>query len=293
MRDGEVQFYRFPNLSGIFQFYLGKDGQTVQVDWCDDGIMGASTGTAGATAGVGQNYLWDRYPGEIEPDVPAHTCVVGMAGEPTGFGAAGDACSACAAISTPVRHHDCCDWEYGTCSCSLFEMIPPDQRRPNIYTDQNLGADNPHLRAWQGPLEPADAIAANCGTGLGQPASEAMLPASTDDLMGGTTITPSPDGGDVVTSTVAAPTSATPLVTTDGAVVPPPMPPAAPAAPAPTTALTAPASAAPATTAAAPATTTTTPTNTGMLVLGLVAVVAGLGGIAYLAHARTAGTAST
>jgi hypothetical protein len=68
LQDGQVIFYRFASAPGLFQFFAGQNGAT-QVAFCNDGIVG-----------VGQDYLWNRFPGEIEPDRPAHTQVIGLAG---------------------------------------------------------------------------------------------------------------------------------------------------------------------------------------------------------------------
>jgi hypothetical protein len=78
--------------------------------------------------GVGQNYLWDRYPGEIEPSEPAHTGVIGLAG--------------------------CCG------KCGKRGPCPPH--------DPNYGATEPHLRAGQGPLSDGERMYDPCAYGVGQ-----------------------------------------------------------------------------------------------------------------------------
>jgi hypothetical protein len=207
LQPGQVVFYRFSGLTGIFEFYLARDGRNIMVDRCNDGAAGVTTGAAGVgqgadrqhrhhgvggavgvgeAAGVGQNYLWDRYPGEIAPETPAHTLSVGLAGglgsapssptglsAPKGFGDAvgvGDAptglggcgCGPTTWDPTTTGHHPCCDWEWGTCTCAGFLWNPntgpgsPDD--PGcVYREPNYGSTQIHLRAGQGPLGYANA----------------------------------------------------------------------------------------------------------------------------------------
>jgi len=266
LRQGEVQFYRFPDAPGIFEFYLGQDGR-VRIDHCDDGVVGVGAHLTTCTScggspekllhphrpppamhmapGLGQNYLWDRYPGEIEPDEGAHTGTVGLAG-------CGDG------------HHPACDWESGACYCDVLAWGPPERFGRCTTPPPNPGSSHPHLRAGHGP--PGN-------VGMGQ--------------------TVNPDGtitqGDI---TYTPPTSGP---STQGWTPGEELPPASPSPPGvqpgsgswgpyPTTvgqATTAPLAAAQVSGPAA-----ATSGSTGMLVGGVVALVAGLGGIIYLAHMR-------
>jgi len=320
MKQGEVQFFRFGDVSGIFQFYPARDGFNIQVDRCDDGVTG-----------VGQNYLWDRYPGEVDPQTPAHTLSVGLAGAGLGTcgtcgkpaqAGLGGCCGQTVWDPSTTGHHPSCDWEWGTCTCNMFlwdySSAPDD---PGCtYQEPNYGSDQIHLTAGIGPLGPeapetgagvipksilgppevpsVQPTIANAGlgqAGLGQtvnpdgtvtngditytqPTSGPSTPGWAPGTPGTTTITPDPGGGSTVTSTtgplpVLPPANQTQPGTQTGGGSWGPYP-------------TQPTSGALATGAPAPA------TNTGMLVLGLVAVGLGIGGIAYLAHARTVGAGS-
>jgi hypothetical protein len=287
MKQGEVVFYRFGDVSGIFQFYPARDGWNVQVDRCDDGVTG-----------LGQNYIWDRYPGEVDPEVPAHTLSVGLSGEPTGVGQ----CAGCGKPSTAIgptglggccgqtsmeptdnEHHPYCEWEWGTCTCNQFLWDPSTALDDPgcVYQEPNNGSTQIHLLKGVGPLGPANAQdlrdTARAMAGLGQ---APFPPASTTNPDGSVTI------GDI---TYAPPTSgpSTPGWTGDTT-----LPPASQTQPG-----TIPEGLTPSWTGA---TTTSTPavapfvapaapasTNTGLLVAGLAVVAVGIGGIVYLAHART------
>ena len=216
MKQGEVQFFRFNDVSGIFEFYPAKDNYNIQVDRCDDGVTG-----------VGQNYLWDRYPGEVDPQTPAHTLSVGLAGA----GVDG-CCGQTVWDPTTTGHHPSCDWEWGTCACEFFTWDSSSAADDPgcTYQEPNYGSDQIHLKAGIGPLGPAapapsvQPTIANAGlgqaglgqAGLGQtvnpdgtitngditytqPTSGPSTP-GWPGTSGSTTITPAPGGGDVVTS---------------------------------------------------------------------------------------------
>ena len=155
--------------------------------------------------GLGQNYQWDRYPGEYFPDVPAHTMSVGLAGT----------------------------W-------------PP----AGVWPPANI--QDPHMPPGSGPLGPQGGgttypqCSPPCPVGFGQSSDGSDLPVVNTPIPG--------DGTDATTSTL------TPL---PGAINQ---------------------TATPAATA-----TGTSSTNTGMLVVGVLALAAGIGGIAYLAHRKSVG----
>jgi len=124
LKPGETHYYRFASISGIFSFHL--DGGQVQVNRCDDGVTG-----------VGQNYLWDRYPGEIHPDDPAHTSSVGLAG--------------CGCKRT---HHPACQYIDSDCFCGILEWNYGPQHEVRCPHNPNYGSTQPHLLAGEGPLGP-------------------------------------------------------------------------------------------------------------------------------------------
>jgi len=285
MKPGEVQFYRFNDVSGIFQFYLAQDQRNIQVDRCDDGIVG-----------VGQNYIWDRYPGEVSPEVPAHTLSVGLAGEPTGVAGC---CGQTSMEPTDNAHHPQCEWEWSTCTCNQFLWDPSTERdNPGcVYQEPNYGSDQIHLLSGVGPLgpmnaqdvaseatmpAPANALGRGLGhEGLGQPALPVFPPATTVNPDGTVTIgdvTYTPPGGAVITPAADPTVQPTALPTVSQT-----QPGSTAVAPgSPGTWVSAPTPGAPA---------TSNGTNTALLVAGLIAVAAGLGGIAYLAHAKVTSTA--
>jgi hypothetical protein len=65
-----------------------------------------SVGFVGVPKGVGQNYLWEKYPGEIYPETPAHTTSVGFVGTPKGLGECNAPCSAGALTQPPAELPD-------------------------------------------------------------------------------------------------------------------------------------------------------------------------------------------
>jgi hypothetical protein len=52
LQPGQVQFYRFTDTSGIFQFYLARDGRNVMVDRCNDGVVGVGQEPEGPSSGT-------------------------------------------------------------------------------------------------------------------------------------------------------------------------------------------------------------------------------------------------
>ena len=274
MKQGEVVFYRFGDVSGIFQFYPARDGWNVQVDRCDDGVTG-----------LGQNYIWDRYPGEVDPETPAHTLSVGLSGEPMGVAGC---CGQTSMEPTSADHHPQCEWEWGTCTCDQFLWDPSTARDDPgcVYQEPNYGSTQIHLLKGVGPLGPANAAdlrdTARAQAGLGQPP---FPPASTTNPDGTVTI------GDVTYTPPTSGPGAVPGITQTGSgdnAVLYALPPANQTPPG----STAVAPGSPGTwvgPAVAPfvAPATPAPTNTGLLIAGLAVVAVGLGGIAYLAHART------
>jgi hypothetical protein len=242
----------------------------MQVDRCDDGITGAPTG-------VGQNYIWDRYPGEVVPDVPAHTLSVGLAGQkgvggccgtPSASPASpasqsstgvGGCCGTTTWDPTTTGHHPSCDWEWGTCSCDLFLWAPQTGVLTSCPQPTNPGSTQIHLRAGVGPLGtlPTLPIAPlhPLPPTLTLPTAIPTLPISSGVISGpgpAVPITPAPTATPTIAQATTPPTPASTI-------------PAVATAPVPAS------------------------TNTGMLLLGLGARGVGLAGIAYLAHTRMTG----
>jgi hypothetical protein len=300
MKQGEVIFYRFGDVSGIFQFYPARDGWNVQVDRCDDGVTG-----------LGQNYIWDRYPGEVDPEVPAHTLSVGLTGTPTGVGACvkcgrpaaqtgptglGGCCGQTSMEPTENGHHPYCEWEWGTCTCDQFLWDPSTARDDPgcVYQEPNYGSDQIHLLKGVGPLGPAnaqdlrDTARAQAGLGrglyhegLGQPAATTNSDGTV--TIGDVTYMPPHEVGPTAPNWGFPPTTImTPgTSTTSGTEI---TLPSANQSPPGSTAV---APGSPGTWVGPVAPATPTPTNTGLLIAGLAVIGLGLGGIAYLAHART------
>jgi hypothetical protein len=316
MKPGEVQFFRFADASGIFQFYLAKDGTNIQVDRCDDGIVGVGKG-------VGQNYIWDRYPGEVDPETPAHTLSVGLSGVGVDGAGVDGCCGQTSMEPASSGHHPACDWEWGTCACEILGWNSSSALDDPgcVYQEPNYGSTQIHLKAGVGPLGPVGPVGVGQGLGQGQLAHQSMFlengqlrslhhglgqvtnpdgtvtigditytPPTTGPSVPGwgfpapgtpgtTTITPEPGGGSVVTSTTIPtdpPVQLPPANQTQPGTIPPGLTPTWGNYPTPTTT--------PASVVAVAA-----PTSTGMLVVGLAAVALGLGGIAYLAHVRATG----
>jgi hypothetical protein len=147
--------------------------------------------------GVGQNYLWDKYPGEIFPDKPAHTMSCGLTGmtsktdggqhkhhhPPPGVGGTG--CGPCA---TPAPLALCAQ-PCRNCGCPTN----PGPANP----------EGPHVPNGVGPLGvPGHGTAYVAGVG------QAETPISPDP---GTIDTISPDPGTIDTPpTAGAPTAVAP-----------------------------------------------------------------------------------
>jgi hypothetical protein len=198
-------------------------------------------------------------------------------------------------------HHPQCEWEWGTCTCDQFLWDPSTARDDPgcVYVEPNYGSDQIHLNAGIGPLGPANAadLQDTAQAGLGQQ-PRVFPPASTTNPDGSVTIGdityPPPTSGPSTPGWTPPSTIMTPgTSTTSGTELPyatqtqpgtsgggpgswtTPVPPFPSGALGPVSAPATPAS-----------------TNTGMLVVGLVAVAAGVAGIAYLAHAYQTGAAA-
>ena len=99
-----------------------------------------SVGFAGRPAtrpGFGQNYLWEKYPGEVFPEVPAHTTSVGFMGTPQGVGA----CGPCVAGALTQPPGDLPDVQSA--------MAAAQASRPVVAPPSLPGVQTPVGAAWQ------------------------------------------------------------------------------------------------------------------------------------------------